>query len=69
MITAHDIFALAAWMVEQHGPRARNLADCAIREMDAAAEAESADAWRALASVVGDLLEGRLEQSAPPRLH
>ena len=69
MITAQDLHALAVFMVENHGPKALHLADRAVDELDALNETFSADAWRALRSVVEDMLAGRLSTEEKPRLH
>jgi hypothetical protein len=69
LITAHDIHALAVYMVENHGAKALHLADCAVDELEAQNETFSADAWRALRSVVEDMLEGRLSPAKQPVLH
>jgi len=69
MINANDLHALAVFMVENHGPKALNLADRAVWELETMNETSSADAWRALRSVVEDMLAGRLSQSEAPRVH
>jgi hypothetical protein len=69
MITAHDIHALAVYMVENHGPKALGLADMAVGELEAQNATESADAWRALRSVVADMLAGRISASDRPAVH
>jgi hypothetical protein len=69
MITAHDIHALAVFMVENHGQKALHLANCAVDELDAKNAVASADAWRALRSVVRDMLEGRLAIDQKPTVH
>lgn len=68
-ITAHDIHALAVFMVENHGKKALHLANCAVEELDARNAVKSADAWRALRSVVRDMLEGRLATDHKPTVH
>lgn len=60
MITPHDLRRLAFRLVGRHGEVALSLADSAVRELEAQGEVESADAWRALKSVVADVLAGRL---------
>lgn len=59
MITPDDLQNLAAVLVERHGPKAVFFADCAVDEMEALGDAFRADAWRALKSVVEDVIEGR----------
>jgi hypothetical protein len=60
MITPNDLRRLAFRLVGRHGAVALNLAESAVRELEAKGEVESADAWRALKSVVADVLAGRL---------
>ena len=69
MITAHDIHALAVFMVENHGTKALYLANCAVEELDAKNAVASADTWRALRSVVHDMLEGRIAIDQRPTVH
>jgi len=69
MITTSDLHALAVFMVENHGKKAIHLADRAVDELEAQNATDSADAWRALRSVVVDMLEGRLSASERPRVH
>ena len=63
MITANDLRSLATYMVERHGLVAIQYADQAVGELEAQGEADRADAWKALRSVVQDMVEGRLSQS------
>lgn len=68
-ITAHDIHALAVFMIENHGRKALYLANCAVEELDAKNAVKSANAWRALRSVVHDMLEGRIAIDQKPTVH
>jgi hypothetical protein len=60
MITAQDLQRLAFRLIGRHGTVALSLAETAAQELEAKGEVESADAWRALKSVVADVLAGRL---------
>jgi hypothetical protein len=60
MITPKDLHTLARRLINRHGPIAVTYADQAVSELEASGEQERADAWRALRSVVIDVLEGRL---------
>jgi len=59
MITPKDLHTLATKLVNRHGDIALSYADQAVSELEAIGEHERADAWRALRSVVVDLLAGR----------
>lgn len=59
MITPNDLQDLASVLVERHGPKAVFFADCAVDEMEALGDEFRADAWRALKSLVEDVIEGR----------
>lgn len=63
MITANDLRSLATYMVERHGLVAVDYANQAVGELEAQGETDRADAWKALRSVVEDMVEGRLSQS------
>ena len=60
MITPKDLHTLAKRLVSRHGAVALSYADQAVSELEATGEQERADAWRALRSVVIDVLAGRL---------
>jgi hypothetical protein len=60
MITPKDLHTLARRLINRHGAIAVTYADRAVCELEASGEQERADAWRALRSVVIDVLEGRL---------
>ena len=60
MITADDLRSLANYLVDRHGPIAVDYADQAVYELEAQGEAMRADAWKALRSVVEDMVEGRM---------
>jgi len=59
MISPKDLHTLATRLVNRHGAVALSYADQAVSELEAIGEHERADAWRALRSVVVDLLAGR----------
>lgn len=59
MITPKDLHTLATRLINRHGAVALSYADQAVSELEAIGEHERADAWRALRSVVVDLLAGR----------
>ena len=59
MITPKDLHTLATRLVNRHGTVALSYADQAVSELEAIGEHERAEAWRALRSVVVDLLAGR----------
>ena len=58
MITPKDLHTLATRLVNRHGAVALSYADQAVSELEAIGEHERAEAWRALRSVVVDLLAG-----------
>lgn len=60
MITAEDLRSLANYLVDRHGPIAVDYADQAVYQLEAQGEAMRADAWKALRSVVEDMVEGRM---------
>jgi hypothetical protein len=68
MITPKDLHTLAKRLVNRHGPVALTYADKAVSELEANGDQERADAWRALRSVVADVLEGRL-RAGPITIH
>jgi hypothetical protein len=68
-ITPADMLSLAFLLVDRHGAKALGYADLAVGEMEEAGDAERADAWRALKSVVEDALAGRLERDMEVTLH
>ena len=59
-ITAQDMHQIAWTLVDLHGAQAIGYADDAVMELDEKGSPESADAWRALRSVMEDALAGRL---------
>ena len=69
MITAQDLKCLATYLVENHGTVAVDYADRAVGELEAKGEWGRADAWKALRSVVVDLVDGRLDAEAAIVLH
>lgn len=69
MITAHDLKALADFLVDRHGEHAVWYADQAVRELETQGEEWRADAWRALRSVVVDLLAGRMSGPEAVTVH
>ena len=60
MITADDLRSLANYLVDRHGDIAVDYADQAVFELEAQGEVIRADAWKALKSVVEDMVEGRM---------
>lgn len=60
MITADDLRSLANYLVDRHGPVAVDYADQAVYELEAQGEIIRADAWKALRSVVEDMVAGRM---------
>lgn len=60
MITADDLRSLANYLVDRHGSIAVDYADQAVFELEAQGEVIRADAWKALKSVVEDMVEGRM---------
>lgn len=60
MITADDLRSLANYLVDRHGPIAVDYADQAVYQLEAQGEVMRADAWKALRSVVEDMVEGRM---------
>lgn len=60
MISPKDLHTIAVKLVDRHGAIALSFAERAVSELDAAGEIERADAWRALKSVLADVLAGRL---------
>lgn len=64
MITPKDLHMLATRLVNRHGAIALSYADQAVSELEAIGEHERAEAWRALRSVVVDLLAGRFASTA-----
>lgn len=66
MITPNDLHNLATYLVDRHGPTALTYASHAVEELETQGELMRADAWKALRSVVEDLVEGRI--SAGQRL-
>ena len=69
MITAGDLHNLANYLIDRHGPVALDYADQAVDELEALGEGNRAEAWKALRSVVEDLVEGRLLGDQPITLH
>ncbi|MDF1770113.1 hypothetical protein [Maricaulis sp.] len=68
-ITAQDIHQIAWTMVDLHGAQAIGYADEAVSDLDGQGLPESADAWRALRSVMEDALAGRLDREAGVTVH
>lgn len=60
MFSPKDLHTLATRLVNRHGEIALSYADQAVNELEAIGEQERADAWKALRSVLIDLLAGRL---------
>lgn len=68
-ITAQDMQQIAWTLVDLHGAQAIGVADQAACELDEEGCPESADAWRALRSVVEDAVAGRLARETAVILH
>ena len=68
-ITVEDIRQIAWTMVDLHGSQAIGYADEAVCDLDEQGQPESADAWRALRSVMEDALAGRLDREAEITVH
>lgn len=68
-ITASDINHIAWTLVDLHGAQAIGYADDAITELEGQSLPESADAWRALRSIMEDALAGRLDRDDEITLH
>ncbi len=68
-ITPEYMVKLACIYMRQHGPAAVGFADQAIAELEAQDEDRGADAWRALRSIMRDILAGKLEKDAAPTVH
>jgi hypothetical protein len=69
MITAEDLRCLANFLVDRHGEIAVDYAQQAVHELEAQGEDNRADAWKALRSVVEDMVEGRLDQDRAIVIH
>ena len=65
MISAEDLRSLATYLVDRHGDVAISYADQAVFELEAQGEEYRADCWKALRSVVVDVLAGRLDIAEP----
>ncbi len=65
MITAEDLRSLATYLVDRHGHIAVDYANRAVFELEAQGEEYRADAWKALRSVVVDMVEGRITNDSP----
>ena len=65
MITAEDLRSLANYLIDRHGDVAIDYADRAVFEVEAHGEGGRADAWKALRSVVVDMVEGRMGVDHP----
>ncbi len=64
MITAHDLHNLAVYLLDRHGPTIIEFADHAVVELEAKGDDSRAGTWRVLRSVVQDMVDGRLSDSA-----
>ena len=56
MVTENDYYYLANNMIRLHGVTALLWADLAIADLESQGEDESADHWRTLREVIGDLV-------------
>jgi len=68
-ITVEDIRHIAWTLVDLHGANAIGYADEAVSDLDGKGSPESADAWRALKSVMEDALAGRLDRDSTLTVH
>jgi hypothetical protein len=68
-ITVEDIRHIAWTLVDLHGSQAIGYADEAVTDLDTKGCPESADAWRALRSVMEDALAGRLDRDTELTVH
>ncbi|MDG1418418.1 MAG: hypothetical protein P8J78_09235 [Maricaulis sp.] len=68
-ISVSDIQQIVWTLVDLHGPQAIGYADEAVSDLDQQGSPESADAWRALKSVMEDALAGRLEREGEWTIH
>jgi len=68
-ITAQDMHQIAWTLVDLHGDAALGVAEEAVTDLDDQGCPESADAWRALISVMQDALAGRLDREFAPTVH
>ncbi|MGF1453874.1 MAG: hypothetical protein ACFB6R_00710 [Alphaproteobacteria bacterium] len=64
MITPQDMQCLARFMVEKHGSMALTFADQAVDELESQGEERRAKAWKALRSLVDDIIVGRMDAHA-----
>ena len=68
-ITVKDMQQIAWTLVDLHGAQAIGYADNAVHELVGQGEPESADAWRALRSVMEDALAGRIDREIEITIH
>jgi hypothetical protein len=68
-ITVEDIRQIAWTLVDLHGPNAIGYADEAVTDLDDQGKVEGADAWRALRSVMEDVMAGRLAREGSLSIH
>ena len=68
-LTADDFRQIAWTLVDLHGAQAIGVADEAVSDLDTQGCPESADAWRALRSVMEDALAGRLDRDSMLVVH
>ena len=68
-IPVSDIQLIVWTLVDLHGAQAIGYADEAMNDLDQQGSPESADAWRALKSVMEDALAGRLERDGEWTIH
>ena len=68
-ISVSDIQQIVWTLVDLHGAQAIGCADEAMNDLDQQGSPESADAWRALKSVMEDALAGRLQREGEWTIH
>lgn len=68
-ISVSDIQQIVWTLVDLHGAQAIGYADEAMNDLDQQGSPESADAWRALKSVMEDALAGRLQREGEWTIH
>ncbi len=56
MITEDDYLQIAETLIRRHGANALHWADLAIDDLDTKGEQDSADHWRSLRDVIGNLV-------------
>lgn len=60
MLRPEDLNRFAAFMLNQHGPRALDYAESAMRELLRSGEETRAEAWSMVQTRLRDMLAGRI---------